>query len=290
MTEAPQDRWQTVNGLKVHYRDWGGSGQPVVLLHGLASNCRFWDLVAPILSEHFAVVALEQRGHGESDKPDHGYDFATVCSDLRDFVQALGLEKPVVVGHSWGADVALRYAVEYPGSVKGACLVDGGIIDISARPGGTLELARKEMAPPDFTGTTVEQLAERAPRHLGPWATPLILEKLFANFEILDDNTVRARLSRQNHMRIIEAMWEHRPSALYPRVRCPVLLMPTRGRETHSPVARWFDKDEAVAAAARLLPVSETVWMEDSVHDVPLQRPDLVARVLEERIRSEFFG
>ena len=65
MSQHPQDKWMTVNGLDFHYRDWGGSGRSLVLLHGLASTCHIWDLVAPILSQDYSVVALDQRGHGE---------------------------------------------------------------------------------------------------------------------------------------------------------------------------------------------------------------------------------
>ena len=291
MERAPQDRWTVANGLRMHYRDWGGSGQSIVLLHGLASTCHIWDLAAPILSEDFAVVALDQRGHGETDKPEYGYDFATVIEDLHRFVQSLGLPNPLVVGHSWGGDVALEYAVSHRGVPKGLCLVDGGTIEISARPGNTLERAKQEMAPPVFTGVTVERLRERArSRRWVDVDNPQFETILFANFEVLEDNTIRARLSRDNHMRIIEAFWEHRPSALYPRVECPVLLMPARQRDDGSPTARRFRREEAIAVAGKLLPRSETVWLEDSIHDVPIQRPELVARVIGEHVRSGFFG
>ena len=97
----------TLNGLSFHYRDWGGTGQLVVLLHGLASTCQIWDLVAPILADDYAVVALDQRGHGRSAKPDYGYDFATVGGDLLALIEAKGMERPLIAGHSWGGDVAL---------------------------------------------------------------------------------------------------------------------------------------------------------------------------------------
>ena len=103
MTPAPKDEWVNLNGLSFHYRDWGGSGQPIVLLHGLASTCHIWDMVAPILAEDNAVVALDQRGHGVSAKPDDGYDFATVSNDLLDLIRSRNMERPIVVGHSWGA-------------------------------------------------------------------------------------------------------------------------------------------------------------------------------------------
>ena len=291
MTPAPQDKWVAQNQLRLHYRDWGGSGQPVVLVHGLASTCHIWDLVAPILSKKFRVVALDQRGHGESDKPDHGYDFATVADDLQGLIEELGMNSPLLVGHSWGADVALELAVRHPSTPKGLCFVDGGTIEVSANPEMTLEVARREMAPPDFTGMTVEQLMERSRSwQIGPSMTPQMQEIVLAHFEVLGDKTVRARLSRDNHMRIIDALWEHRPSTLYSQVGCPVLMMPARQQGDPHPLARRLMREESLANAQRLLPRCETVWLEDSVHDVPLQRPQLVASVIADHVDKGFFS
>jgi pimeloyl-ACP methyl ester carboxylesterase len=84
-----------VAGLRLHFQQWGQSSarSGVVLVHGLGSSSHIWDLVAPILAEGdtLRVVALDQRGHGESDQPDSGYDFGSVVGDLAGFVEALGL-------------------------------------------------------------------------------------------------------------------------------------------------------------------------------------------------------
>ena len=291
MAHGAKDKYASANGLRLHYRDWGGSGQPLVLLHGLASTCRIWDLVAPILAEDFSVVALDQRGHGLSDKPDQGYDFASVSRDLREFVREMGMERPLVVGHSWGGSVALEFAVRYPELPSGLCWVDGGMIEISGRPGATLENAKREMAPPDFGDMTPDQLLERARTRRWLGAMDERLEgTLLANFRVLDDGTLRARLSRENHMRIIEALWEHRPSELYARVRQPVLIMPARRKGEQSPAARRFRREESVERAAALVPSNKIVWLDDSIHDVPLQRPELVAGVIAQHFRDGFFG
>src|SRR3712207_3744640 len=110
-------------GLKLAYRDWGGRGEPIVLVHGLASSYRIWDFVAPILAQRFRVVALDQRGHGRSDKPDGSFDFGTYVRDLRSFVELMGLGRSVLVGHSWGGNVVLQAAVDLPGLVDGLVLV-----------------------------------------------------------------------------------------------------------------------------------------------------------------------
>ena len=290
MSQYSQDKRITVNGLDFHYRDWGGSGRSLVLLHGLASTCHIWDLVAPILSKDYYVVALDQRGHGESAKPEEGYHFASVAHDLLGFIQGMGMDRPIIIGHSWSGDVALEFSVAYPSAASGLCFVDGGMIEPSARY-PSLEETRAQMAPPVLTGMTVDQFLERIrngnqTRMMTPW----VEEAILANFAVLEDNTIRPQLSRENHIRIIEALWEHHPPQLYPRVECPVLLLPARQRNNPAALERLERREASVAAAADSIPRSKVVWLEDSVHDVPLQRPDLVAGVVREHIQEGFFG
>ena len=119
--------------IELGYRDWPGEGRPIVLLHGLASSSRIWDQVAGRLAPRWRVVALDQRGHGRSDKPDDGYDFATIVADGRAAAAALGVERPLVVGHSWGGNVALQWAVEPGPAPRGIVLVDGGFLEPARR-------------------------------------------------------------------------------------------------------------------------------------------------------------
>ena len=291
MVQAAIDGYFATNGINLHYRDWGGTGRPVVLLHGLASSCHIWDLVAPNLAEDFSVIAVDQRGHGLSDKPESGYDFASVGRDLLGVIQARELERPVIVGHSWGADVALEFAVAYPENASGICFVDGGMIEPSARPGMTLEKAREDMAPPHFAGMTSLALRERFRNRVRPFPLPPEFNQiLMSNFEVLEDGTVRTRLSRDNHLRIIDALWDHHPSQLYPQMTCPVLMMPARMANDDSVAERTFRREESVEKAQDLLPKVKVVWLEDSIHDVPVQRPELVAGAIRESILSGFFG
>ena len=289
----PQDEWTRYGGLRMHVRNWGGEGRPVVLLHGLASTCRIWDFVAPILARDFAVIAIDHRGHGDSGNPESGYDFSSVGRDVAAMLEGRGIERPVLVGHSWGADVALELAVARPDLLQGIVFVDGGTIDASARY-DTLDDALVQMAPPDFRGVTTAQFTERV-RSGGQWATLIgqhgapAEEIILANFEILDDGTLRAKLARQNHLRIIEALWDHHPRDLYPNVSCPVLIMPARQRENPDAYERTLARSESIAAAERLLPHSNTVWLEDSIHDVPVQRPELVAGTIRKHIQSGYF-
>ena len=99
MNQTPSDLEVVLpSGLKVSYRDWGGAGTTVLLLHGLASSSRIWDFVAPILQTKFRVLAPDQRGHGRSDRPDRSFDFATYVADLVDLHEVLELGRTVLVG------------------------------------------------------------------------------------------------------------------------------------------------------------------------------------------------
>ncbi len=289
----PHDEWTRYGGLRMHIRDWGGHGRPMVLLHGLASTCRIWDLTAPILERDFAVIAVDQRGHGDSGKPESGYGFASVGRDVAAMLEGRGIERPVLVGHSWGADVALELSVARPELLQGIVFVDGGTIDASARY-ATLDEALVQMAPPDFSGVTPAQFMERV-KSGGQWARlieqfgALAKEIILNNFETLDDGTLRAKLSRANHLRIIEALWDHHPRELYSKVQCPVLMMPARQRENPDAYERTLARSDSISAAERLLPRSKTVWLEDSIHDVPVQRPELVAATIREHMLAGYF-
>ena len=187
----------------------------------------------------------------------------------------------------------MEYAINYPKTARGLCFVDGGTIDISSQPGATLEAAKERMAPPLWTGVTLDAFRSRIrSRRIGGDDTPAIEQIVLANFDINDDGTIASRLTRENHFRIIEALWEHKPFDLYPRVDCPVLLMPCRQNNPRpeSPQSRQWRREESIARAQKLLPVSKTVWMEDSIHDVPLQRPSLVAATIADHITNGFFG
>lgn len=278
MHDPARDAFVTLRGLRIHYREYGEGGRPIVLLHGVASNARIWLTTGPLLAERFRVFALDQRGHGESDKPDDGYDFPSVVGDVEAFIDSLGLERPVIAGHSWGGNVALEFAAKHPDVAAGLALIDGGFLEMAARPGMTWERAEVEMAPPDLTKFTPKQLVEMAQRwELGPIWSEEIEAALLGNFHVTEEGTLRPQLSRANHMQVVRALWEQRPSELYAKVRCPVLFALAersagRGQE-------WIAmKREAIARAETLLSNCQVRWFADTIHDIPLHRPRELAQ------------
>ena len=250
-----------------------------LLVHGLASNARLWDGVGADLARRgHPVIAVDQRGHGLSSKPDHGYDFATVTRDLYRLVTRLGWlsRPPMVAGQSWGGNVVLDLAARYPDAVSGLALVDGGTIELSARFADwpTCEAA---LAPPPLAGTPLSRLEGWLRGNHPDWSEEAI-EGTLANMEVLEDGTVRPWLSRDNHMRILRNLWEHRPRDLYPQVEVPVTLVMAEDRSNH----RWMaGKRQEVSAAVDGLRKATVHWVEGD-HDLHAQHPELVAGLIHE--------
>jgi pimeloyl-ACP methyl ester carboxylesterase len=273
---TPSDRAVPGDGVRLHARDWGGSGPALVLLHGLASNARIWDGVASRLAgAGRRVVALDQRGHGASDQPASGYDFATLGRDLDAALTALELERPLLAGHSWGANVALQFAAERPGRLAGLALVDGGLLAVAEWAGADRDEARRRMAPPRFAVPLADWLA-RAGRFDpgGSGGQPWVRDYLRAGVDVDDQGVARARFHFDNHMQVVDALWGQRPEALFPLVDHPALLCPADDGQVAAA------KRGAVARALELFGSASVTWFEDTMHDIPLQRPAELAAEL----------
>ncbi|MDZ4765135.1 MAG: alpha/beta hydrolase [Chloroflexota bacterium] len=261
------------NGLHFHVAEWGSREQPpLVLLHGLASTHRMFHLIIPALAERFHLLAFDQRGHGLSDKPDSGYDFETIASDLDGVVAALGHgERPFrLYGHSWGAYTTLYYAATRPKRVERAVLLDGGIHTISDMY-PTWEIAREKMSPPDYANTTLHDI-ERMIRE--QWLLPIYRPELeplaLSIFDTRNPNQVKAHLSRDNHLQIAKALWEFQPRHYYPQIGCPLLMVKAipPGEPISPEVMQDAQRLKQEASQASI------VWMQDTVHDIPWHRPD----------------
>ncbi len=261
--------------LRVIERGSGGPGVPFVLVHGLASNARLWDGTAEALAQAgHPVVAVDQRGHGLSSKPDHGYDFATIVGDLVALVGQLGWERPVIAGQSWGGNVVIELAATHPELAGAIAAVDGGFIELGDRF-TTWEECREVLAPPSLAGTPAPTM-ERWIRDAHPdWPESGIVGAL-ANFEVRVDGTVAPWLSFERHLMILEALFAHRPSQRYASVTVPAALIPADTGD----VAWTHDKRVAVESALAALPRGRVHWFAPAHHDLHAQHPVELARVL----------
>lgn len=107
-------------GVRLNYAQQGDpAGVPVVLLHGFTDSRKSFDLVLPHLPASIRAYAITQRGHGDSERPESGYRSRDFAADVAAFLDAVGLEQAVIVGHSMGATNALRFTIDYPDRVAG---------------------------------------------------------------------------------------------------------------------------------------------------------------------------
>jgi pimeloyl-ACP methyl ester carboxylesterase len=133
----------TVNGVKLHYLDWGGKGETLLFLHGLGDSAHIFDDIAPKFTDHFRVLALTRRGHGLSDKPETGYETSTLVEDIRQFLDALKIKRVSLVGHSMADKEMTLFAGLYPRRVKKLVYLDAAY-DRS----GLAEVQSKNPLPP----------------------------------------------------------------------------------------------------------------------------------------------
>ena len=152
----------TVNGMKLHYLDWGGSGETILFLPGFNDAADVYDDFAPRFTDRFHVIGLTRRGVGESDKPRSGYDTSTRVEDIRKFLDALGIQTVILIGHSMAGDELTLFATRYPQRVAKVVYLDAeydrtpegwlaGLSDPTNRPG---MMQRMKMEALDLPGAS----------------------------------------------------------------------------------------------------------------------------------------
>ncbi|MGH2794544.1 MAG: alpha/beta fold hydrolase [Actinomycetota bacterium] len=274
-------RYLTVKraGVRLSARTFGQRGRHLILIHGLASSQHIWDLALPRLERDFRITTYDQRGHGESFRPSSGYSFDEVTKDLAAVAGAVGAKRPVLVGHSYGANVSIELAVRRPDAVAGVMCVDGGMGSMSEIM--TWKQASKELAPPKLIGVHIDRVLEMVQGRVGrAWSHEheLIVRSLFF---IDRKGHIRPCLARANHMRILKAMYGQKPKELLARIDVPTLMFSARPRRHVMDEERDFYemKKRSVAVIRRSNPSVKIEWI-TSIHDIPLDRPrELAARI-----------
>lgn len=267
-----------VDGVHLHTVTWepdtpDADRPPFLLVHGLASNAQLWAGMAEVLAlAGHRVVAVDQRGHGLSAKVDDGYDFGTLTSDLLAVADAHDLGRPVVVGQSWGGNVVLELVVRHPDRVTAAACIDGGQIELG-RVFPDHDAMLEALTPPRLHGLALADLEAILRARHPHWPETGIRGQL-ANLLRRPDGTVSPHLTLERHLRILDHLWEHRPSERWREVAVPVLLLPVQGGP--GPTGT---KDAAVEEATRANPLVMARWL-DGDHDVHAERPDEVAALL----------
>lgn len=269
--------------LTLSVRDAGQAGRsPILLLHGLSQQRCFWEpVVARLLSRPLA--ALDQRGHGDSDTPLQSDFSLTACAgDTIAALDRLGWERAVLVGHSWGASVALRAAAEHPDRVVAAALVDGGLWSPAAL--GPRAEVRARLTPPDLGIPEGDLWGLIRSGDLGPSWSAEIQDALRPTFVVDGNGAMSTRIGVERHLKVLDGLLDADPPAdlqACARQGTPlwVAVCDPRGALTApgSLDAGWQSAREAAVDQARAYDNVLVHRWAGAIHDVPLQWPSLVA-------------
>jgi esterase len=259
------DRTVLLNGLRFHYRDWGNEGaQALVLLHGFTGHARTWDSFAMALRDRYHVLALDQRGHGESE---WASDYAPErrVEDMEAFVAELGLDRFVLLGLSMGGRAAFMYAARNPQKVERLVIVD---IAPESDPRGARRIAAGVQARDIFDDPEEAVAAARAanPRPPEDALRHRILNNLISTADGKWTFRYDVALRNGSGARVIPTPEEaERTWASLSQITSPTLLI--RGVESD------ILSPEQAERMCSLIPDCRMVEVAESGHSVPLDNP-----------------
>lgn len=263
------DREVALRGLRFHYVEWGAAASPpVLLLHGLTGHARTWDQTAALLADTWWLLALDQRGHGDTSWPDPpSYETDDFVADALAFVDHLRLGRFALVGLSMGGHNAMAFAARYPDRVDRLVIVD-------IMPAVTMERSpnwpeMQRIAREGHVRFRSEDEAFAAARAGNAHAPDENLRyRVERNLERTEDGQFVWKYDYR-----APALW--RPADLWPevgRIAMPTLLV-RGGRTDVLPVA-------VAERMAGTFPYLRLVTIEDSGHSVPTDRPEELARAI----------
>lgn len=252
---------------------------PLVLLHGLSQQRHFWGPVIRRL-HHRPVIAIDQRGHGASDAtPAADFAIDRCAMDVLEIMNALGVGRVHLAGHSWGAAVALRVAAAHVESVASLGLIDGGLW---VRPDEfDPATAREHLRPPELGMVEGEFWATLASGELSDtWSDETRLA-LTPTFVVDDHGALRTRIGIDRHMAVLDGLLAYDPWPDARAIACPAWhakCLPRTGVADPLTLASIARTCEETAIRTHQWP--------GALHDVPLQWPALVAGFLDALVES----
>jgi pimeloyl-ACP methyl ester carboxylesterase len=280
--EPTSIRVPAANGLSLHALEWSRDGVPLVFVHGFGNEAHVWDDVAPAVAPYYRTLALDLRGHGDSDRdPEARYDYEFHLADLDAATAALGIERLVLVGHSLGGRIAMLFAGRHPERMAGLVIVDSapeldprGTVRIQldlqrggAGAGGTggpsfaSESEYRELLARNYPAAGREQLVRLARHGLRARADGRFEPKLDPAWFRGRQGAGEAEL-REREARVTRELWE-----ALARVPCPALVI--RGAASDVVSA-----DVADRMADEVLPRGRLVVIPRAGHSVMVDNPE----------------
>lgn len=261
----PEEHHVVLRRMRFRYLDWGTKGQPAILfLHGGGLTAHTWDLPCLALRQEFRCLALDLRGHGDSEwSPGMDYGIDAHRDDVEAVVDLLGLDGFTLVGMSLGGLTAMGYAGRHAARLGALVLVDVGP---EMRVEGSRRIQEFVAAPAEFA--SVEEAVERALAFNPKREARFLRRSLLQNLRRLPNGTLTWKHDRRHRGKFDVEEWARRRVALWtevPKITCPTLVV----RGARSDV--FHDEDAAKLAAA--LPRGEWVRIEGAGHTVQGDNP-----------------
>jgi lipase len=219
------------DGVQLAFGYWPGCGMPVVALHGLSASYVNFIGIAECLAGRRALLALDLRGRGDSDKPDSPYGMAQHARDVAAAMRAMGIGPSVIVGHSMGAFVAGALAAQEPMLVSGVVMIDGGYVPVidpmaTSDSGNSSALLERVMQLRDTYPSRQAYIDHwRSKPHFppadwGPWVEALL------GYEVTGETTVRPKAIEAGvRADLMEAFQIGEITARLQAIRVPALLL-----------------------------------------------------------------
>lgn len=259
------------------------SGVPLVLLHGLSQQRRFWLPVIRRLPG-IPIIAVDLRGHGDADAPPQAdYLIGRCAQDVLEYLDGTGVGQIILGGHSWGASVALHLAALDPERVVRLVLLDGAIAVPSQL--GDPQTVRDQLTPPRIAAPSLDTIfARMAAGPLGSSWSAEVVEALTPTFARRPDGTWGTRIGFERHMRVLDDFLTYDPLPDWERLQVPTVLVCCQNS------GRWRDvRQRNVEALPEGSPIEVLDWP-DAIHDVPLQDPNRIADLFDSVWRSVHEG
>ena len=270
----PSENDLSIGQLRFRYLDWGTKGRrPILFLHGGALTAHTWDLCCLALRDEFHCLALDQRGHGDSDwAPDTDYSIDAQREDIRGFADQLGLDRFVLVGQSMGAINGLAFAAAHPERLSALVMIDAGP-EVRRRGSSRIREFVNGGAKPE----TLEEIIERA-LAFNPRRDPQILRRsLMHNLRRQPDGSWSWKYDRRRFQQMGGDRHAAERRGLADglvRVTCPTLVV--RGAESD------VFHDEDAERLASSMPDGRWIKIPKAGHTVQGDNPkDLVAALRE---------
>jgi pimeloyl-ACP methyl ester carboxylesterase len=237
----------TVNGIRLHYLDWGGTGPALIFLAGMGSSAHIFNKFAPRFTDKFRVLALTRRGHGDSDYPETGYDADMLVEDIRQFMDGLKVETASLAGHSLAGVELTHFAATHPERVEKLIYLEA--LDdrrwepaVQAQnPLNTVEIKREESAPPRTFEEYIAGVKRDVPEFAAIWSD-LWDEELSHGVAVNEDGIYVDRMPAFVEEAIVENLIKNYAP---PRVATPIPTLCFYGQRQRQLTAQYTAEQKA---------------------------------------------